>query len=82
MSEPVDHSTAYDGMSKKRQKRALTPLERDILTRILSDIIYQIRCEGNLDSLQFIDGKGGIRMEPEEIPILVSIRKIIDPRRN
>lgn len=76
----IDHSTAYDGMSKCRQRRALTPLERDILTRILNDIFGQLRREKSLDSLQFIEGVGAIRMDVEEIPILVSIRDAINPR--
>jgi hypothetical protein len=76
----IDTSVAYDGSSKRRPRRALSPLERDILCRILDDIFHELRATNNLDSLQFVRDRGGIRMYAHEIPMLVSVRKAISPR--
>jgi hypothetical protein len=76
----LDLTTAYDGMSKRRQRRALKPLERDILTRILTDILGELRESRDLDSLMFASRKRGIRLNAEEVPLLLSIRDAIDPR--
>ncbi len=72
---------AYDG-SNKPQSRELTARERDILTRILNDILHVLRKTRSLDSLNFMDGQGFIRMGLEEVPKLVEIRRVIDPRED
>jgi hypothetical protein len=80
VSEDLDLEHAYDGGSKRRPRRALKPLERDILCRIIDDIISELRQEQHLNALMFCSGKGGIRMHAPEIPILVNIRNNINPR--
>jgi YD repeat-containing protein len=74
-----EEQLAYDG-SSRRQSRRLTPRERDILTRILRDIVSELRRSGDLDSLWFIEGNGGIRMEPSEVPIIVDLLGVLTPR--
>lgn len=37
-----ERDTAYDGISKRRSRRALKPLERDILVRIIGEILYEV----------------------------------------
>lgn len=73
-------SVAYDGYSKRRQTRKLQPLERDILTRVLSDILHVLRRTNDINALCFVDGNGFIRLDPDEVKILVDLRAILDPR--
>lgn len=85
----LDLEHAYDGLSKRRPSRALKPLERDILCRILVDIIGQLRSHGqerhdglavNLDDLMFACNQHGIRLHRHEVTMLIEIQKVIDPR--
>lgn len=80
MTDQLDLSTAYDGVSKRRPRRALQPLERDILCRIIQDIMHELRATGNLDSLMFARRRGGIRMDANEVLILADIYRAINPR--
>lgn len=70
-------ATAYDGFSKRPQDRELTPLERDIMCRILSDIFHAIR-RGNHDNLWKV-----IRtINQRELDMLVQVREVITPRED
>jgi hypothetical protein len=75
----LDDDLAYDG-SNRPQDRPLTARERDILTRILFDILHELHRSQSLSSLMFIDGQGGIRMDNTEIQSLIEMRNILDPR--
>lgn len=77
---PCSMDTAYDGGSKCKPRRALKPLERDILCRVLGDILREIRKHQDLDSLMFDCGEHGIRMSEFEVNVLYNIRGIINPR--
>lgn len=70
-----DPTTAYDGMSARPQDRELLPLERDILVRILSDI-FHVYGRAGLDGMDTVS----IRMDEEELRMLVPLRKVLDPR--
>jgi hypothetical protein len=79
MSQNLDE--AYDG-SKRPQTRELKPLERDILTRILNDIFHELRETQSLDSLMFVRQHGGIRMDAAEVPLLIEVRDVLNPRED
>jgi hypothetical protein len=85
----LDLEHAYDGLSKRRPRRALKPLERDILCRVLDDIVGHLRTHGtpypngvevNVDDLMFACEKHGIRMYAHEVRMLIEIRDVINPR--
>lgn len=69
----LDHSVAYDGLSKRPQDRELTPLERDILTRILGDILHSVR-----------EGRGApVRVHNvQELELLADLQRVLDPRED
>lgn len=69
----LDLNHAYDGSSKRRPRRALYPLERDILCRIITDLLAVWRHD---------EEPVKIRWNLDEIPILVNIRDAIDPRND
>lgn len=77
--------SAYDG-STGAQKRELTPLERDILCRVLSDVITHAR--RNPPRWVEFDGIGGIQFSPVPVRVgesdfllrLCSIYQAINPR--
>jgi hypothetical protein len=53
----TEDELAYDG-SQYRQRRALTPRERDIMCRILHDILYKIKAHATVkDDQLWIDGR-------------------------
>lgn len=91
MTDWREDQLAYDGQSRP-QERELTPRERDILTRILSDIILQIHrvavndghlsivTTQNLDELMFANRLGGIRMDLHEVETIVNLREVLTPR--
>lgn len=72
----------YNGDPTPRpQQRPLTPLERDIVTRVIADILFQLRMNGKADSLMWKDGNGGIRLtDPEEVRTLLRVRNVLEPR--
>lgn len=61
---------AYDG-SNEPQKRELTARERDILVRMLSDVIYGLRTQ---------EQRAEVRVSYDEFQHYINIRKAIDPR--
>lgn len=77
---------AYDG-STTPQRGELTPKERDILTRVIHDIIWQLRVNnGDPQSLRFVntqsDGPAnGVRIDQESVDALVRALGVLDPRQ-
>lgn len=81
MTEYKEDELAYDGSSNP-QRRELTPRERDIICRVLSDILSVAR---NYDSDTHIPivlfDRVPIRVsEPEFLKVLVDVRRALDPR--
>lgn len=73
-----DADLAYDGWSNEPQKRALTGRERDILSRILFDILTTQEAGGDrLDHL-----RRAIRIDPAETARLGEMRFVLDPRND
>lgn len=71
--------TAYDG-SNDAQKRELTARERDIVCRVLSDIISHARHSPGITDWR--DLHVHIRVgEPNFIDVLREVRTVLDPRR-
>jgi hypothetical protein len=75
-----DDDLAYDG-SNEPQARELTARERDILCRIISDILHSI---GNVQhgEARFHALMRCIRLYPKDGLVLAGIRDAIDPRRD
>lgn len=74
-SEPPDDEAAFDG-SFLPQRRPLTARERDVLCRILSDVMQPLRRPDlGIEPL----GRTG---DPSELPMLRSIYQAIDPRND
>lgn len=73
-------TTAYDG-SNAPQTRELTARERDILCRIISDILTAVRrgIHGDGELLDHL--MRCIRLDSGDGKILLEIRNVIDPRR-
>lgn len=69
---------AYDGWSNEPQKRALTGRERDILSRILFDILAAQEAGG--DRLGHL--MRAIRIDPAETARLAELRFVLDPRND
>ena len=68
--DPNPH-TAYNGADRPA-KRDLTSRERDVLCRILDDILYQLKVTRDLNSLMWRDhpahlAPGGIRMQMQDV---------------
>ncbi|MEN3308854.1 MAG: hypothetical protein V7603_5056 [Micromonosporaceae bacterium] len=78
-SEGVDENDrAYDGWSNEPQKRTLSGRERDILCRILWDVIAAQEAGGDrLGHLQ-----RAVRFDPSEIAQLREMRFVLDPRND
>jgi len=64
---------AYDG-SDEPQARVLTARERDILCRVLSDILGEIRRSGNTDCVPIRIGS------QQDLAHFIRIRSVLDPR--
>lgn len=63
----ADLAHPYDGSDPTPQLRELHPLERDILTRILGDLLY--------------DPIRPPRLPFSEMPMLEEMLNVLDPRR-
>lgn len=77
----TDLSVAYDGGSRRRMRRSLQPLEREIIVRIIADIFGAARRahrEGK-DPMLALDAVP-IRMDGDELPLLQGIQVVLDPR--
>lgn len=73
-SEPPEYEAAFDG-SFLPQRRTLTARERDVMCRILSDVMYPLRRPGVAEPV----GRTG---DPSELPMLQSIYQAINPRND
>lgn len=84
VSDRLDLEVAYDGFSKRRARRALKPLEREIVGRILFDVLHEAagtrHHPHSLDNLSFQCGMHGIRLDEDELAIIRNVMHVIDPR--
>jgi hypothetical protein len=69
------NTAAYDG-SNEKQRRELTARERDIVCRVLTDVIAVARHGGNFDCVSIRVG------ETEFINVLREVRGVLDPRES
>lgn len=76
---PCSLDEAFDGEAEP-QRRELRALERDVLCRLLSDVLYQVRLHRTLDALTFDPGPGGVRLEAWEVPLLENVWEALQPR--
>lgn len=82
--EPCSLDRAFDG-EREPQRRELRALERDVLCRLLGDVLHRVRETRDLDSLVWADhrsgvGTGGVRLDAWEVPLLLNLVEVLQPR--
>ena len=80
VSEDKDLDHAYDGGSDTPPTRDLRPLERELVVRVISDVIHHLH--RNLGALTSLDAVPIRLYDQDEYNILVNVRNVIDPRRD
>lgn len=74
---------AYDGWSAEPQKRALTARERDILTRILRDVLKTYTAYDRSDALAaLLGGESRVMIDPGELELLRGVQFALNPRHD
>lgn len=76
---PCSLDEAFDGECEP-QRRELRALERDVLCRLLEDVLGQVRRHQSLDALVWADGPGGVRLDAWEVPLLLNVVEALSPR--
>lgn len=80
---PCSLDEAFDG-EREPQRRELRALERDVLCRLLEDVLGQVRRTGSLDGLVWADfglvSGGGVRLDAWEVPLLLNLVEALSPR--
>jgi hypothetical protein len=83
-TEYTEDDLAYDGSSHP-QRRRLTPRERDILCRVISDILNVARLRYGPGVKVPIEEFNSVPIrvgEPEFLNVLAEVRQVINPREN
>ena len=75
---------AYDGWSAEPQKRDLTARERDILTRLLGDLVRAFGSYRAADGLASLldGGEARVWIDQREIETLQQMRFVLNPRHD
>lgn len=82
MAKYREEDLAYDGSSLP-QRRELTPRERDIVCRVLSDILHVAWAHGGSVISTHVFDKVRIRVsEPEFLSVISEARKVLTPRED
>lgn len=81
--EVAGEDRAYDGWSCEPQKRALTPREREIVGRIISDAVRSHRpTPGGAGLELLVDGESRVMVAPAEIEQLEQIGWVLAARHD